>query len=661
MNSSPASAPAPPLASAGRRSRGRRVSRRSALALYAVYATVVLLASAPILALVAIEEEMEDEYQYNLVYVEDGVHSHYIVERWNTDDPGTMEVVYNTEDHKLEVAVSNIRNLTIDCVSLFGDEGEDVFGEGALAMDELYLDYFLQRGTFYVDVDSGEPLETLSFIGAPEPVNVRAKAPGEDWVIWNPGTNYTIEGRGPVNILTLISVPAGHVEVAIDFNEEDPELDTDGDGVVDSEDDDDDGDGYLDEFETEEGRRDPTVKPEDHDGDLIPDEQDEDDDNDGIPDVEEREMNTDSKDSTSFPMSDKPDVQTLRVKVGGATVTVIYTSTGTLAILAAPSPPLLPEHLGSMGIYMDIILTGGVFGEMYLSIDLGDLQVGQYDILGIAHYDVIEQKWITITGATYYRDSNTIAVEVGHLTTFAVVEVLGVEITDDTTGGKEGDTPTDSTLLFAGLGMVIVVIVVVLVLLMRRKRRKTEDWVDEDEDGEVEPATAPPVRPAPKTKPAPAKTKVAVRPKVTAVPKPAPALEPDLPEEEEEPEPEPEVVFDDEEPEEVVVAEPEIQPDLPEDEPEEDEDEKDAGFKPPSPPRLKMRSDKAGGPPGLKVKRPPSLKVRGPPERGPKAGGGLQLKKSRSLKLKAANEKNDPVKKEELDQFFKSLKKKKKK
>ncbi|UCE37856.1 MAG: right-handed parallel beta-helix repeat-containing protein [Thermoplasmata archaeon] len=68
-----------------------------------------------------------------------------------------------------------------------------------------------------------------------------------------------------------------------------PPLDTDSDGIPDSEDPDDDNDGYNDTVENSEGTDplDSGSKPPDNDGDFIPDSTDPDDDNDGVPDEED--------------------------------------------------------------------------------------------------------------------------------------------------------------------------------------------------------------------------------------------------------------------------------------------------------------------------------------------------------------------------------------
>ena len=86
-----------------------------------------------------------------------------------------------------------------------------------------------------------------------------------------------------------------------------PEKDTDGDGIPDSEDDDDDGDGIPDDEDPDsdgDGKDDHSDDPgdKDTDGDGIPDSEDDDDDGDGIPDDEDPD-----RDGDGIPDDEDPD------------------------------------------------------------------------------------------------------------------------------------------------------------------------------------------------------------------------------------------------------------------------------------------------------------------------------------------------------------------
>ena len=200
-----------PRSPGGARSRTaqRGSRRRLALMLYSVYLAFLLLTTAPILAELGLEENMQETYDYDMVFMDDEGHTHYEVDRWDAEEPGTIDLTYDTASHTLEVDVINIRNLTIDCLSVFNDEGGDVFGEAAQQSDSLYIEYFIDRGTFNVKVDTSSPIDMLTFDGAPDPVSVRSNSDGS-WLIWGRGDNYTVTGEGAVKLITLLSVPDGH-------------------------------------------------------------------------------------------------------------------------------------------------------------------------------------------------------------------------------------------------------------------------------------------------------------------------------------------------------------------------------------------------------------------------------------------------------------------
>jgi len=180
----------------------------------------------------------------------------------------------------------------------------------------------------------------------------------------------------------------------------------------------------------------------DWDRDGATDDVDPDDDDDGIPDDVEEALGSDPFDPEDLPggLGADPTVETHTVN--GHDVFVAYEGTGEIKVKQAGRTPDLPDHLAPTGIYLDITVSGGSLDRMVLSIDLGDVQVGPDENIGIYHYDEDRGEWVDIPGARYLRDTNKVVVVVDHLTLFAVVKVLGEERDVDTGDGDDGDGDT---------------------------------------------------------------------------------------------------------------------------------------------------------------------------------------------------------------------------
>jgi hypothetical protein len=111
----------------------------------ALYLTFILLSTIPYIAETQLrnrQRQMDDQYDYHLVFETDGNQSHYIVERVNTSKNATITLTYTTASHTLEVETTNIKNLTIDCKSIYLDESMKVFKQDPALDDDYYIDYF---------------------------------------------------------------------------------------------------------------------------------------------------------------------------------------------------------------------------------------------------------------------------------------------------------------------------------------------------------------------------------------------------------------------------------------------------------------------------------------------------------------------------------------
>jgi PKD repeat protein len=158
---------------------------------------------------------MNDKYEYYLIYEEDGRHSHYYVERMDTNRDGEIDLTYFTNTHTLDVEVYNIKKLSIYSNEVYYDEATKVFKMDPYSpqiLTELYYDYFIEeRDEFTVTVYSDERIEELRFKDAPEPVEVFVD--GDEW--WKTNTNYEFESGD----IVLTEVPKGSTQVVIFFKE----------------------------------------------------------------------------------------------------------------------------------------------------------------------------------------------------------------------------------------------------------------------------------------------------------------------------------------------------------------------------------------------------------------------------------------------------------
>ncbi len=185
---------------------------------FALYLTFILLSTIPYIAesqLRTRQNEMDEKYDYYLVFKTDGEQSHYYVERVNTSKNGEITLTYTTASHTLEVDTVNIKILTIDCKKIYFDESMKVFKKNPNDDVNYYKTYFIDRDLFNVNVYTEYKIEKLRFKYAPEPIEVFVD--GNEW--WKTQTNYEFEDPD----IVLTEVPKGSTNVKLYFAARPPE------------------------------------------------------------------------------------------------------------------------------------------------------------------------------------------------------------------------------------------------------------------------------------------------------------------------------------------------------------------------------------------------------------------------------------------------------
>jgi PKD repeat protein len=155
---------------------------------------------------------MEDSYDYHLTYKNDGIITHYYVERNNTTVDGKIDLTYTTSSNTLDVEAKNIKVLHIDCISMFNDESKKVFKIDPYEYPNYYRQYFIERNLFKVKVDTETNYTNLTFKYTPIPVKVIVN--GQEW--WKAGINYSYNGEDMV----FTQVPQGKSEIEVYFRED---------------------------------------------------------------------------------------------------------------------------------------------------------------------------------------------------------------------------------------------------------------------------------------------------------------------------------------------------------------------------------------------------------------------------------------------------------
>ena len=267
----PEGRPAPKRAAGGS---GRR--KRALFSLYAVYVALVLLLATNYMMADVAEEEVPDEHHYHLVFAADGEHSHYTVERLDTELPATVDVTYVRSSNTLSVRVENLRSLTVNAKSLFLDEGPDILGlDPDKVGEDYYIDYFKDRNLLNINIETKLGIEEMRIKGILKPDEVAIDG--------RLATRAVVSFHYSGSEVIIENVPPGvtHVDIYYDYEA----YDQDRDGILNPDDMDDDDDGIDDDLEDRLGTDplNPAETPPDLDGDGIPDELDGDIDGDNVP------------------------------------------------------------------------------------------------------------------------------------------------------------------------------------------------------------------------------------------------------------------------------------------------------------------------------------------------------------------------------------------
>jgi PKD repeat protein len=149
---------------------------------------------------------MDDKYDYHLVFETDGVTSHYEVLRVDPNKNGEIILTYTTASNTLNVETKNLKELTIDCKSVYFDESMDVFKE--FSNIDYYKNYFKDLDKFTAIVKTDNKIDELRFKFMPEPVKVVVNS-----VEWLEDDKYEYEAE----TIILTDVPQGTTTVDVYF------------------------------------------------------------------------------------------------------------------------------------------------------------------------------------------------------------------------------------------------------------------------------------------------------------------------------------------------------------------------------------------------------------------------------------------------------------
>jgi len=201
------------LKNKGKARKGSKDNQRPLILVFSLYVTFIFLTQVPYLAQMSVESNMDETYEYNLTFTEDGFISHYYVERYNQAKPGTIHLVYYTATNTLDVEVRNIRTLWIYCQSVFEDEAQKVYKLDPFDSMNFYKYYFIERDHLHVNIENPAKMEDLKFLDTPRPQKVTVNS-----IEWDEGVRYNFTQIGGI---AFSEVPPGDIDVDLYFKSPD--------------------------------------------------------------------------------------------------------------------------------------------------------------------------------------------------------------------------------------------------------------------------------------------------------------------------------------------------------------------------------------------------------------------------------------------------------
>ncbi len=197
-------------------------SKSILVVLYAIYIAFILVSAVPYLADMGQRgQKVGDNYEYHVVLESDGndVAHYFDVDLADDAQVGTIDLEYVPASHTLNVDVTNIQKLTMDCESFYEDEAEFLLETTYADDTDYYKEWFIAGGgthidPFTVNVDTDTAMTFVKFDGVPEPYEVFVDPVEEDrqeW--WQSETHYDKTGDS----VTVTNVPVGATLVEIYF------------------------------------------------------------------------------------------------------------------------------------------------------------------------------------------------------------------------------------------------------------------------------------------------------------------------------------------------------------------------------------------------------------------------------------------------------------
>jgi len=156
-----------------------------------------------------IPENIESHLSFN----SDGLQMHYYVERVNQSIPGKIDIYYYPDSNTLKVQTTNIKNLTVNCRSLYYDECKEIFGFDPDENSNYYKWFFIEKNHLNVNLNSDYTIQSLIFIDVPKPESVFV-----DSEFWTENKDYEYQTQKGI---ALSMVPVGSHNIDLYFKSTD--------------------------------------------------------------------------------------------------------------------------------------------------------------------------------------------------------------------------------------------------------------------------------------------------------------------------------------------------------------------------------------------------------------------------------------------------------